>query len=207
MTDARVLDSGGDREVRYLFAHGAGASMDSAFMNEVADAIAERGVRVIRFEFPYMAARREGARKPPDPQPRLLATWRRTIEAHRGAGRVFIGGKSMGGRIATMVADDAGVDGVVCFGYPFHPPGKPEQLRTAHLESIRTPLLIVQGTRDALGSREEVPSMHLAPSIRIEWIEDGDHSLKPRARSGMSYADAMRRAVDAAARFMLGSTE
>ncbi|HEY0593257.1 MAG TPA: alpha/beta fold hydrolase [Thermoanaerobaculia bacterium] len=202
-----VLDSGGDRGVRYLFAHGAGAPMDSAFMDQVADGLAARGIWVIRFEFPSMAARREGAWKPPDPQPRLLATWRRTIDAHRGAGRVFIGGKSMGGRIATMVADEAGVDGVVCFGYPFHPPGKPEQLRTAHLESIRTPLLIVQGTRDALGSREEVAPMHLAPSIRIEWIEDGDHSLKPRARSGMSYADAMRRAVDAAARFMLAGKE
>lgn len=209
--DTMILDSGagagasaGASEVRYLFAHGAGAPMDSAFMNQVAEALAERGIRVLRFEFPYMAARREGARKPPDPQPRLLATWRRMVDAHRGAGRVFIGGKSMGGRIATMVADEAGVDGVVCFGYPFHPPGKPQQLRTAHLQSIRTPLLIVQGTRDTLGSREEVEALELAPAIRIEWIEDGDHSLKPRARSGMTYADAMRRAVDAAAAFMLG---
>ncbi len=204
MAETAILDSGAG-EVRYLFAHGAGAPMDSPFMNEVADALAARGVRVVRFEFPYMAARREGARKPPDPQPRLLATWLRMIEAHRGEGRVFIGGKSMGGRIATMVADEAGVDGAACFGYPFHPPGKPQQLRTAHLEAIRTPLLIVQGTRDALGSREDVASMRLAPSIRIEWIEDGDHSLKPRARSGMTYAEAMRRAVDAAARFMLGA--
>ncbi len=204
MAETLILDSGPapDPEVRYLFAHGAGAPMDSSFMSEVAAALAARGVRVIRFEFPYMAARRDGQRTPPDPPPRLLATWRRIIEEHRGAGRVFIGGKSMGGRIATMVADETGVDGIVCFGYPFHPPGKPQQLRTEHLRSIRTLLLVVQGSRDALGSREEVASLELSPQVRVEWIEDGDHSLKPRVRSGQTYAEAMGRAVDLAARFM-----
>lgn len=198
-----ILDSGSG-DVRYLFAHGAGAPMDSPFMNEIASALAARGVRVIRFEFPYMAARREGHRKPPDRQAVLLETWRSIIREHRGEGRVFIGGKSMGGRFATMIADEAGVDGIVCLGYPFHPPGKPDQLRVEHLRSLRTPLLILQGTRDALGSREEVSSMELSPAVRIEWLEDGDHSLKPRARSGRTYADNMAQAVDRAAHFILG---
>lgn len=198
-----ILDSGSG-DVRYLFAHGAGAPMDSPFMNEIASALAARGVRVIRFEFPYMAARREGHRKPPDRQAVLLETWRSIIREHRGEGRVFIGGKSMGGRFATMIADEAGVDGIVCLGYPFHPPGKPDPLRIEHLRSLRTPLLILQGTRDALGSREEVSSMELSPAVRIEWLEDGDHSLKPRARSGRTYADNMAQAVDRAAHFILG---
>lgn len=198
-----ILDSGSG-DVRYLFAHGAGAPMDSPFMNEIASALAARGVRVIRFEFPYMAARREGHRKPPDRQAVLLETWRSIIREHRGEGRVFIGGKSMGGRFATMIADEAGVDGIVCLGYPFHPPGKPDQLRVEHLRSLRTPLLILQGTRDALGSREEVSSMELSPAVRIEWLEDGDHSLEPRARSGRTYADNMAQAVDRAAHFILG---
>lgn len=198
-----ILDSGSG-DVRYLFAHGAGAPMDSPFMNEIASALAARGVRVIRFEFPYMAAPREGHRKPPDRQAVLLETWRSTIREHRGEGRVFIGGKSMGGRFATMIADEAAVDGIVCLGYPFHPPGKPDQLRVEHLRSLRTPLLILQGTRDALGSREEVSSMELSPAVRIEWLEDGDHSLKPRARSGRTYADNMAQAVDRAAHFILG---
>jgi predicted alpha/beta-hydrolase family hydrolase len=198
-----ILDSG-EGDVRYLFAHGAGAPMDSAFMNDVAGALAARGIRVIRFEFPYMAARRSGERRPPDRPAVLLATWRKAIDEHRGGGRLFIGGKSMGGRIATMVADEAGVDGVVCFGYPFHPPGKPEQLRTEHLRSIRTPLLVIQGTRDALGSREDVAALDLAPAIRFAWIEDGDHSLKPRARSGRTMKQNLEEAVERAAAFMLG---
>ena len=197
-----ILDSGSGH-VRFLFAHGAGAPMDSAFMNDVASGLAAKGVRVIRFEFPYMAARREGHRKPPDRQAVLLDTWKAMLEEHRGQGRAFIGGKSMGGRYATMIADEAGVDGVVCFGYPFHPPGKPDQLRVEHLRAMRTPLLILQGTRDALGSRDEVSAMELSPAVRIEWLEDGDHSLKPRASSGHTYAEHLRDAVARAAEFMM----
>ena len=196
-----ILDSGSG-QVRFLFAHGAGAPMDSAFMNDVASGLAAKGVRVIRFEFPYMAARREGHRKPPDRQAVLLDTWKAMIEAHRGGGRIVIGGKSMGGRYATMIADEARVDGAVCFGYPFHPPGKPEPLRVEHLRTLRTPLLILQGTRDDLGSRDEVAALELSPAVRIEWFEDGDHSLKPRARSGHTYAGHLRDAVARAAEFM-----
>lgn len=158
----------------FLFAHGAGAPMDHPWMTSVAKAMAEQGIRVVRFNFQYMEARR----KAPDRQPVLLDTWRSVIEEHGGGGKVCIGGKSMGGRMASMVADEMNVRGLICFGYPFHPPGKPEQLRVAHLEHMRTPALILQGTRDPFGTRDEVPAYPLSKSIRVEWIERGDHSLK-----------------------------
>jgi predicted alpha/beta-hydrolase family hydrolase len=168
-----------DARAVYLFAHGAGAPMDHPFMSKVARGLGERGIRVVRFEFLYMAARRAGTKKggAPDRPAVLLDTWRQAIADHGGGARVAIGGKSMGGRIATMVADEMNVRGVVVFGYPFHPPGRPQQLRTAHLEQLRTRTLIVQGTRDEFGARAEVESYALSPSIRIEWIEGGRHSL------------------------------
>jgi len=164
----------------FLFAHGAGAPMDHPWMTSVAKAMGEQGIRVVRFEFPYMAARRTGGKKggAPDRQPVLLDTWRNVIEEHGGGGKVCIGGKSMGGRMASMVADEMNVRGLICFGYPFHPPGKPEQLRVAHLEHMRTPALILQGTRDPFGTRDEVPAYPLSTAIHVEWIERGDHSLK-----------------------------
>ena len=123
----KLTDGSSDSAV-YLFAHGAGAPMDSPFMARVAGGLAAQGIQVVRFEFPYMAARREGARRPPDREPILRFTWAKLIDQHRDDRKLFIGGKSMGGRIATMVADETGVDGAVCFGYPFHPPGRPETL-------------------------------------------------------------------------------
>ena len=176
--------------------------MDSPFMDRVAGGIAAAGLEVIRFEFPYMAARREGKRRPPDREATLLSTWRRRIDESRGGVPLFIGGKSMGGRIATMIADEVEVAGVVCFGYPFHPPGKPQSLRTAHLSTIRTPVLVIQGTRDALGSREDVDSYALSPQLRIVWIEDGDHSLKPRKSSGRTEKENLDGAIAAALAFM-----
>ena len=168
----------------FLFAHGAGAPMDTPWMSQVARGLAAHGIRVVRFEFPYMAARR-GTKKRggPDRQPVLLETWRQVIAEHGGGTRVAIGGKSMGGRMSTMIADEQEVRAVVCIGYPFHPPGRPQQLRTAHLETLRTPTLIVQGTRDEFGSRDEVAQYALSPSIRIEWIEGANHSMKPVDRA------------------------
>src|SRR5258707_5975558 len=133
----------------FLFAHGAGGSMDSQFMRGVAKGVAASGVRVIRFEFPYMQRRREtGKGGAPDPPRILMQSFRDMIEEVGGGSGLVIGGKSMGGRIASMVADDSGVHGVVCLGYPFHPPNKPEKTRTQHLETMRTPTLILQGTSD-----------------------------------------------------------
>jgi uncharacterized protein len=180
--------------------------MDSPFMQRVAEGVAAFGIRVVRFEFPYMQRRREnGKRGAPDPPRVLMQSFRDAIEAAGGGSRLMIGGKSMGGRIASMVADDAAVRGVVCLGYPFHPPGKPEKTRTRHLENLRTPTLIVQGTRDSFGRPEEVGGYKLSPAVRVEWLEDGDHSFKPRARSGRTEADNLRAAIVLVAEFIAAS--
>jgi predicted alpha/beta-hydrolase family hydrolase len=185
-----------------VLAHGAGAPMDSPFLERVAGGLAARGFRVVRFEFPYMAARREGRRPPPDREPVLLDHWRAVLGMLRGARPPVIGGKSLGGRMASLLADEVGARGLVCLGYPFHPPGKPAHLRVAHLEKLGTPTLVVQGTRDALGSREEVGGYRLSPSIRVHWIEDGDHSFRPRARSGRTERQNLDEAVEAVAAFV-----
>jgi len=164
--------------------HGAGAGMDTPFMSAFAKGLADRGFRAARFEFPYMAASRKAAKKsPPDRESVLRETWLKVVNM-LGRERLVIGGKSMGGRIASLVADEARVAGLVCLGYPFHPVGKPERLRVEHLGTIKTATLILQGERDPFGGREEVATYNLSPSIRIVWLEDGDHSFKPRKTSG-----------------------
>ncbi len=183
-------------------AHGAGAGMEHAFMERVATGIAAEGIRVVRFEFPYMAARRRGERRGPDREAVLRHSWNDVIAALGRRDRLVIGGKSMGGRYASMVADGAGVAGVVCLGYPFHPPGKPGQLRTAHLETQRTSTLILQGERDPMGTRKEVEGYRLSPAVRIQWFEDGDHSLKPRKASGHTYDGHLDAAVQVAVTFV-----
>ena len=185
-----------------VLAHGAGAAMDSPFMAAVARGLALEGMRVARFEFPYMAARREGRRPGPDRPDVLLAAWRGVVEELGGGPRLVIGGKSLGGRIASLVADEAGARGLVCLGYPFHPPGQAAKLRTAHLEHLTTPALVVQGTRDPFGTREEVAGYALSESIRVEWIEDGDHSLVPRKSSGRTAERNLEAAIEAVAAFV-----
>jgi predicted alpha/beta-hydrolase family hydrolase len=187
----------------YVFAHGAGGAMDMPFMSTVARELGERGIRVVRFEFPYMAARRTGGKRgAPDREAVLLETWREVAAQLGGGPRLFIGGKSMGGRMATLVADELQVRGAVIFGYPFHAPGQPGKVRTAHLETLTTPMLVVQGERDPFGTRDDVAGYRLSPQIRIEWIPDGDHSLKPRAKSGRTERQNLLHAIDAAAKFM-----
>ena len=187
---------------RLLLAHGAGAGMDSEFMSAVARGLGALGVRVARFEFEYMARRRTGVRPPPDRLPRLFARFRAAAERVGPLDQLVIGGKSMGGRIASMLADELGVKGVLCLGYPFHPPTKLEQTRTQHLSSLRSPCLIVQGTRDPFGTREEVAGYALSRSICLEWIEDGDHDLQPRRRSGFDPEAARQQLLLAAASFV-----
>lgn len=186
-----------------VLAHGAGAPMKTPFMNTVARGLAAgEDVRVVRFEFPYMRARRETGRRggAPDREPVLRASWKEVVERLGGGAHLVIGGKSMGGRIASLVADEVGARGLVCLGYPFHPPGRPEKLRTKHLETLRTPALVVQGTRDQFGTREDVRGYRLSAAIRIVWLEDGDHSWKPRASSGrtesQNMADGIRAILD-----------
>jgi predicted alpha/beta-hydrolase family hydrolase len=204
MKDDRLVE-GPEGGAVVALAHGAGAAMDSGFMNLVSAGLAARGLRVVRFEFPYMARRRtEGRRGAPDREPVLRARWKEIVEALGGGPRVVVGGKSMGGRIASMIADEVGARGLVCLGYPFHPPGDPARLRTAHLAPLRTPALFLQGTRDAFGTREDVAGYRLSPSIRIHWIEGGDHSFKPPARSGRTERENVEEAIAAAAEFVAG---
>lgn len=197
--DRFLLDGPAKAPLTLVLAHGAGAPMDSPFMNTVAAGIAKKGFRVLRFEFPYMRARRdEGRRKPPDRGPVLEAAWRESIReaaGKTGPKAVVIGGKSMGGRIASMVADEAGVAGLVCLGYPFHPPGQPAKLRIAHLEKLKTPALFLQGTRDTFGTEDEVAQYSLSKKIRILFLPDGDHSFKPRASSGRTERQNLDEAV------------
>lgn len=182
-----------------ILAHGAGAPMDSQWMSEMAERLAVRGVNVLRFEFPYMAQRRlDGGKRPPNPQAKLLECWREVFSEVRRhvAGPIAIGGKSMGGRMASLVVDELGADALVCLGYPFYASGKPEKPRVAHLAELKTPTLIVQGARDALGNRETVQGYTLAPSIDVMWLAAGDHDLKPLKASGYTHAHHLDAAAD-----------
>ncbi len=197
------LDDGPrDASTTLLLAHGAGAPMDSDWMNAMAERLAGQGMRVARFEFSYMAARRAGQRKPPPRAETLLDEYRAAVGALELSGRLLIGGKSLGGRVASMVADElfaAGrIGGLVCLGYPFHPPGSPERLRTAHLRGLRCPALICQGARDPFGTREEVAGYALSPAIAVRWFE-GDHDLKPRKADGITLAENLAEAASAVA--------
>lgn len=202
-----LFDGPEDADTTFAFAHGAGVGMESDFMDTIARGLAKKGVRVARFEFSYMQKRREdGKRRPPDRAPILLDIWRAVIE---GLGRenLFIGGKSMGGRLASMIAADlereeAAVKGCICLGYPFHPPGKPEKLRVEHLATLETPSLILQGTRDSFGTQEEVSSYELSSKIDIHWLEDGEHNFIPRKKSGRTTMQNWDEAIEAMLNFM-----
>ena len=206
MTDDWLIDGPRDAPATIVLAHGAGAMMDTPFMDTMAAGLAAAGLRVVRFEFPYMAKRRaDGKRRGPDRKPVLLESWRHVVEQLGPVRRLIVGGKSMGGRIASeLAASDAaalGIAGVACMGYPFHPAGKPEKLRTEHLRAFPIPLLIVQGERDALGARAEIDGYDLDKSIEFVWLPDGDHSFKPRRKSGHTEAENLAAAIAAVAAF------
>lgn len=188
-----------------ILAHGAGAPMDSPFMQQMAQGLAARGVRVVRFEFAYMAQRRvDGRKRPPNPQAQLLQQWRDVHAQVRQqvAGPLAIGGKSMGGRMASLLADELDVAALICLGYPFYAAGKPEKPRVAHLAELRTPTLIVQGERDALGNREAVAGYDLSPAIALHWLQAADHDLKPLKASGFSHEQHLDSAVQVIARHL-----
>ena len=191
-----------------VLAHGAGAPMDSSWMDDMAALLGERGVRVARFEFAYMAARRAGTRRPNPRAEAVLDEYRAVVaQLQQAMGATpAIGGKSFGGRVASMIADElyamGDIRGLVCLGYPFHPMGKPEQVRTAHLAELAAPTLICQGERDVMGTRDEVAGYALSPSIALAWAPDGDHDLKPRKASGHTFAGNLAAAADAVAAFV-----
>lgn len=196
-----------------LLAHGAGAAMVSPFLDKMASLLAERGLQVTRFEFNYMAMRRhDGKRRPPPRAELLVSEYIGAVTLLRSKGadkqKLLIGGKSMGGRVASLMADglfaSGSIAGAVCLGYPFHPPGKPDNLRTAHLEAMQCPMLIVQGERDPFGSRTEVEGYALSPAIQFVWAGDGDHDLGPRGGSGFTRTGNLTLAADAIAAFADG---
>ena len=200
---AAVVD--GRVPVTLILAHGAGAPMDSAFMNDMAARLVAHGVNVLRFEFPYMAQRRlDGGKRPPNPAPKLLQAWREVYALVRRhvAGKLAVGGKSMGGRMASLLADELGADGLVCLGYPFYAVGKPQKPRVEHLAELRTPTLIVQGERDALGNRAAVEGYALSPSIEVMWLVAGDHDLKPLKVSGFTHEQHLEAAAVKVAGFL-----
>jgi predicted alpha/beta-hydrolase family hydrolase len=185
-----------------VLAHGAGAGQQHPFMTAVARGFATRGVDVVTFDFPYMRARK----KVPDRAPVLESSFSQVIDAARkwsAANRFFIGGKSMGGRMATHLgaARLDGLAGIVVFGYPLHPPGKPEQLRVAHLPSIAVPVLVLQGERDAFGTPSELkPALDsMTAQVQLHIVKGGDHSL---AVSGRRREDVLDEVLDVAAAWM-----
>ncbi len=193
----------GNARAAFILAHGAGAPMDSPFMDVLARELEYQGIACVRFEFPYMKKRREdGKKRFPDKQPVLLGAFQAEIQRVRGeiGARcpLIIGGKSMGGRMASVLASDGvdSVDGVVCFGYPFHPPGKLDRWRTNHLSAIRCPLLIVQGTRDPFGRPDELKAQgHQEGITRLCWLDGGDHDFVPPVRHPLDQGSLIRQAA------------
>ncbi|MEO8651007.1 MAG: alpha/beta family hydrolase [Hyphomicrobiaceae bacterium] len=207
----QFLRTGPDRGAATLvLAHGAGAGMDSSFLTLMSELLAARDIAVARFEFAYMAARRGGGKRRPPPKADMLDGEMieavRAIAERGGAGKLAIGGKSMGGRVASHVCGalhgEGLLAGLVCLGYPFHPPKTPERLRTSHLAGLTLPALFIQGERDPFGNRAEVEAMDLPRSIAFHWAIDGDHDLGPRGGSGTTRRENMAGAADAVGRFL-----
>lgn len=189
-----------------LLAHGAGAPMDSSFMTAIAESLADAGIGVVRFEFAYMAGRRRGdGRRPPPRAERLTGEFAAAIDRLDAAAPLLIGGKSLGARVASLIAqqqyDTGRIAGLVCLGYPFHPPSDPHKLRTVHLRDLTVPTLICQGERDPFGNRSEIDTYGLAPAIALHWLVDGDHDLKPRKASGVTFRTNLQAAAAAVAAF------
>jgi uncharacterized protein len=189
----------------FLFAHGAGANMDSDWMLQFDQLLSEQGIEVKRFNFPYMLQRiKDGSRRPPDRAPKLLEAFKQQIELLPKDKKIIIGGKSMGGRMASLLAAEGKLDsesdkviaGVVCLGYPFHPPKKLDKFKGAHLADIDTPTLILQGERDTMGTKAEILDYSLSSAVSVKYLGDGDHSFKPRVKSGLTLDFNMKQACD-----------
>lgn len=199
-----LVDGSAKARLTVVLAHGAGAPMDSPFMDYFAHGLARAGHRVVRFEFPYMRRRRTEGKKPgPDRPPVLVQTWKDVVAAlDVPPASVVVGGKSMGGRIASLCAEEMGVAGLLCLGYPFHPTGKPDRLRVEHFADLQVPTLICQGARDTMGSRESTASVALPVNASMLWLEDGDHSFKPRKSSGLTEEGNLAAALAGATDFL-----
>ncbi|ELH3006064.1 TPA: alpha/beta fold hydrolase [Vibrio vulnificus] len=198
-----IID-GPDNGPLFIFAHGAGAPMEHAFMTAVAQGLAKEGIRVVRFNFPYMAKRAEdGKKRPPDRAPKLLEAFSEVI-ASVTDDPVIIGGKSMGGRMASLLSERPLVKGIACLGFPFHPPGKPEKFKGEHLQTLSKPTLILQGERDTFGTQTECQHFEFSSMVRLAFLPDGDHSFKPRKSSGYTEAGNVQLAIEQLCAFIKG---
>ena len=191
-----------------LLAHGAGRGMANPFMETMAKGLVTSGVRVVRFHFPYMERMvRTGEKIPPDGAGKLRQGFNDVIQhciEVEGCppANLVIGGKSMGARIASMVATGTRVAGVICLGYPFHPPRKPDLWRARHLKVIDTPTLICQGECDPFGTREEVSQLEWSPAVDFKWLRDGDHNFTPSGAGQAGWAANMQDAIAACNSFI-----
>ncbi|WP_421260713.1 alpha/beta fold hydrolase [Aeromonas jandaei] len=195
-----------DAPVRILLAHGAGAGMEHTFLAELSRLLAGPDIEVVRFNFPYMSKRdQDGKRRPPDRQPVLLAHWREMVRefAHP---RLFLAGKSMGGRMAAEISDEIYCEmnaaGLLILGYPFHPPARPDRWRGEVLKQIKTPTLLLQGERDTFGSRVELADFPFSSAVSVHWLTDGDHGFKPRKSSGLCEQDNLQQAASRIRQFV-----
>ncbi len=191
----------------FLITHGAGAGLDSEFMVSVTKGLEEKNIEVIGFEFPYMKIiKKEGKRRPPDRMPKLLIAFEEAINNVSHKKNLFIGGKSMGGRVASLLAAEEDLNdeikGVICLGFPFHPPKKEDKFRGEHLASISVPTLIVQGDRDTFGNQNEVDTYQFSKKVNVKFLTDGDHSFKPRVKSAVTLEENMKKSVELIAQFI-----
>ncbi len=200
-----LFDGPEDADTTVVLAHGAGVPMDAPFMQVFAEGIAKGGHRAARFEFPYMQRQRaKDKRFPPNNAAVLIERYLAVVGALGGGSRLVIGGKSLGGRIATLIANQVGAKGVVCLGYPFHPPDKPEKLRIEYLQNIAAPTLILQGAEDPFGTPDEVAGYGLPENVKITWLDGGDHHLTTGGNDGTSDEENWAEGAAAIAEFASG---
>ncbi|WP_394221035.1 alpha/beta family hydrolase [Alteromonas gracilis] len=197
-----------------VLGHGAGAGKEHDFMQDITRELVSHRISVVLFNFPYMQTiKATGKRRPPDKADKLMSHFTAVVASCCKDNKalhnlpVFIGGKSMGGRMASMVYESvSNVKGAIALGYPFHPPGKPEKTRTEHLSTASKPMLIIQGERDTFGTKSEVESYKksyaLSSHIECEYLEDGDHSFKPRKASGKTQQEHIVQAAALTASFI-----
>lgn len=213
MTASIIVNQAETPKALVIFSHGAGADKSCSFMEDFTERVVKHNISVLRFNFPYMDRRiNEGRKFPPDRMPKLLVSLSELLTQQNNELPVFLMGKSMGSRVAaTFMSDDElviqqtehqWIKGVIALGYPFHPQNKPEKLRLEPVQTVRCPMLILQGDRDKLGSKEEIALYELSSAVEVSYLPDGDHDLKPRVKSGFSHDDNLQVAADKVAEFI-----
>jgi predicted alpha/beta-hydrolase family hydrolase len=189
-----IINNASEPKARLLLAHGAGAGAQSEFMQQLAQQLAAHNIEVWRFNFAYMQRFIDsGKRSLPAKMSLLQQEFMQQLDKCPADLALFIGGKSMGGRVASLLSSQHGVEAVFAFGYPFHPPKK-HSWRTEHFAALTCPLFIAQGERDAFGSKTELTSMQW-PKVALHWLTDGDHDFKPRVKSGLTQQQLIAQAA------------